>query len=901
MTWPRFPHFIPMATVQQFQNFFLSYSPFVSKKIQDLSQTDHAVQREGVRALQNLAQRLFPSPPFTQFRAALEAGGKGVDLVRRAVSSVFVPVQETEERLEAQLITALNREEGFQTVSQSATGIVRKAAPAEFLQLSNFLEQNAHFSEQIKEKGWNALKKEWVGERRKEGEEFDSFRRGLVRHVEACIQATVEKMGYAGARFLEVGTQGWNSDIDVSFDVPEGMKEEIATYACELFYMVVYDTLGEHPGFALDTECYVGNASDILEAEEVMREGGYSEGFSRIEADAFNLQMLHQLKGPDTEGWRQYKQELLENMPDPNLHGAIESSFAAVEEYYLKVEVEVQSLEGAFDSYQRSARLEFRRKIYQEIAPSLDKLKTAISSSSDLAEKARLQGLLSSLILMRTTFFDEGYLSKGSFLKVVAKLGGQAFQNITVKEFQEKLVARYRRVSDLQAQKVLRQQVVEELTQEELVIGFSIPKGFQSKLPSMQDSLSTSMENEAMYEGHFQEKLAGKTEDSDFQKAFVTASKYALRTLEASLDLVRGQKRKLGADGRGLEGKIAHLQKVAEHCEQVKRDKALNLAAGVQLLEEALLPRKESARVLEAIEQLLQGEAKGIKGKKNVLKKLRSSSSGGGFEEMKGDHQVLEETSTANKLRREVIKELKQQITSSLLGEFKEHLSSEGKTDAGTLLSLLLSNKLKEKTNTFLSKYRDIFTSEKELKSFFVPLLQREAMPGIVELFNSSSFRDESALPQDRFLVVISKLVSLGFKASEEELVGEGNAAKDRLATVENKEAEAIALALCGFNKAEYPQIQGVLDKAAAITLGKISFEIGDRRVDLTTKFGIEAYNQEMREVTFQAAALAYKAGVVSPPAKELASFNGENYSLPSLLDKALNKELASWVDSQLT
>src|SRR5690606_8686231 len=110
------------------------------------------------------------------------------------------------------------------------------------------------------------------------------------------------------------------------------------------------------------------------------------------------------------------------------------------------------------------------------------------------------------------------------------------------------------------------------------------------------------------------------------------------------------------------------------------------------------------------------------------------------------------------------------------------------------------------------------------------------------------------------FLVATSKLVSLGLvQFSDEELSGEGDALNDRMPSVENKQVEAIILALCGFNKAEYPQIQVVLDEAAAITLGKIVFEVDGKKIDLTTRSGVEQFNSELRQSVRQACAFAYR------------------------------------------
>lgn len=486
--------------------------------------------------------------------------------------------------------------------------------------------------------GWKELKKIQQEEMAvsKNGLSMEGFRQEIIQKVkEICLQ-TFQAVGYDDpGEYLEIGTRGWDSDIDLIYAGPAEMTETMQVIQKLLFDAIFEEVLKMPSGRLLDTELYLRHAASVFNTEKfIVTEQGYRE-YARIELYAVALQFYLQYQDLSSLPLSDFVERFICEV-DSSLRPCVMETFQIVSEIGKEIEflvrrqmlqeAGVEVTQGDLDEImgksseielsdpkaKNRAVMECKTVIFLKIAKNIDRYREKIEAiqqktrqqanvlpqqAEELERKIeKLQLKIAMCATIRNYFFDEGYISQGAFVKICTSFEGQAHKRI-VEGLQEKMLEE-------------RQSIIKkELTPLEAVAGrdpFRLPSRQQER-SSFQQTVVSALENLAMYQGHFGKSREKAPELVEVQKAFVNQSKYSERILQALLIVLEALPDTQSQKGV-VQEEVETLLFQAAELEKVKRQKQLNKTTTKVLLLEKLTKDRsvaEKEQIEDQIEQLL--------------------------------------------------------------------------------------------------------------------------------------------------------------------------------------------------------------------------------------------------------------------------------------------------------
>ena len=460
---------------------------------------------------------------------------------------------------------------------------------------------------------------------------MENFRKEAVNHVINVCMAAVKAMGYdSPGKHSATGTPGWKSDIDTVYQPPPGMPEETQNMEKLIFDMVFIHEFKGSSGQLFDTESYIQHAGIAFDTEKGLETPEGKAGFGRLELNAASLQMMRQCGGPDKKpdkddptnknAWDKFKETQLEAAKgNKALQVSLSESFQDVEgmerDFQDGINIELIKHSGKqvpatrkerttlaaeilaenpveAPQLKQNATMAFKTKALMRLGKEMDACKKNIDSLDQRIAKSSqssmLRGVLNAvrgtslpsmnkqkeeailrlgtLALIRESFFDEGYVTQGSFLKVCFLAEGQMHLR--------QVEAVHQRI---------RSSSNEELHSQ--IAGVPVER----RASNSQQNAATLLENMAMYKGHFEKNLTGKT-DEDYQTAAIETSKYSERALGAALELLKAIEQanpniadpempEYNKDYVALKNQLQDAYEKASSFEKVKRGSVLSVAA----------------------------------------------------------------------------------------------------------------------------------------------------------------------------------------------------------------------------------------------------------------------------------------------------------------------------------
>lgn len=531
----------------------------------------------------------------------------------------------------------------------------------------------------IKEKGWEILKQEkgpkMKTEFHQQGESYEAFREEAYRANLTLDDAILRQMGCKDpGTNRATGTGGWASDVDTVRYAPE-MNHEMQTVGKLLFDITWFTKFDGLSGTQIDTESYVEHSGDTLETQKKMTSDEARRGFNYLETSLAHLQMLRACYSNPQE-WEAHKRRHLmtaQSGVSPDYHKALNKIFDDVAAFQASVEKDIklqaireagkyhvdmepkpkeeneeniekanrlieiaikeilekdpEALKKAELTYKIPRLIKISQKmdrdqiklnmIYEKIKKKKEslfyKLKNLVTTDEELlalekeAEKIELR--LATRAAIRNTFFPESYWTQGAYNKTCMLNKGQIHQReneralsiIATQRESDKKVKEGGEIRDFQI----------------LPINFKL-KPKQKLKATVQENFSSLQENLSMHRGHF----VHKAEHYGKVKALVDTSKYSMRAMEASHELLQALKNKPGVwesvgfiEKEELEDND-YLLMVTRELEKCKRKAFLNFTATNQLL----LNHGMSQKQIEDIKPLLmRGEPGGDLAEESTL------------------------------------------------------------------------------------------------------------------------------------------------------------------------------------------------------------------------------------------------------------------------------------------
>lgn len=478
---------------------------------------------------------------------------------------------------------------------------VLEPPPSELSELRKFCQDNKAKLDTLKANGgWKSLRNDPEA-----AKSMEQFRSQAVDHVIKLSIAAVKAMGYdPPGSHSATGTPGWKSDIDTVYFPPEGMPEEVKCAEKLIFDMVFFQEFGSLSGEMFDTESYVKQPGIALDTEKGMESASGKAGFGRLELNGASLQMMRQCGGPDCPKWEKFKEEQIKSAEgNKELQRSLSESFTDAEEMEKNmrdginkeiIERSGKEVPSRPEEREKSAAdilkenpgekklatISFKTKALMNVGKEMDDCKAKIASlDKQLSQSSQSSGLqyifnsltgkdskslqmqgeqaqlrLGTLALIRESFFDEGYITQGAFIKVCFRAEGQMHQR-KVEVFQEKL----------------------RRSREDFALTTEYQLSEAQKMKSNpQQNASSALENIAMYKGHFEHNRHGE-KDEDYTDAVVETSKYSERALGASLTMlhemeIANPKLKINVES---EGEIAKSKLSKEEVVAIKEFQTL--------------------------------------------------------------------------------------------------------------------------------------------------------------------------------------------------------------------------------------------------------------------------------------------------------------------------------------
>ena len=503
-------------------------------------------------------------------------------------------------------------EESFADKSHKMNELVKQAAPKSYAELRNLMSEHPDLLLQLKEKGWGGLKKELHEAMAKN----DSIRCALVKQVINLALETMKVMGYdPPGSHSDYGTPGWNSDIDSPYFADKKVPEAIQVVEKSMFDMIVYENFGGLPGFIFDTETYTQQAGGKFETQLHIETIEGEALFSRIELASSMLQKLIQTGGTETQEWQNFKEEQLaaaRSYQNSSYEAALNDTFADLENMHQDIQKGIQETlkkEGSDpkDPVRRQmATMGYKMAGIYKISAEIDATKqkldqlTQENKNEKAYERDVLRVKIAQLDLMRTSFYDEGYLTQGAFRTICFLREGQIHQRKIEKQ-QELIYSHYQRELDKYEKEIIPWSG-----------GFKLNKTQQMKATAL-ENFSSMSENLAMYLSHFRQKAqAGDVES--LQRALLETSKYGDRVIRAAQHLINAVESGAHLDSKDQE-KVATLKKEIQELvfifseqEKVKRANFLNYAS----TEEEMLKALHADQMNEAQKKELKEKIKPI-------------------------------------------------------------------------------------------------------------------------------------------------------------------------------------------------------------------------------------------------------------------------------------------------
>lgn len=544
------------------------------------------------------------------------------------------------------LISTISSEDNFASKSTALVGELRKLLPVEMGKLETFCKENQGKITQLKEsQGWNGLKKTEGAMTKRDNSKIsmEEFRKETVDHVVFCCISAMKAMGFdPPGKHSATGTPGWNSDIDTVYSAPPGMPEELQTAEKIMFDMLFQGILGETPGVLFDTESYLDHAGAVLNTGSQVTSAEGKAGFSRLELNGSSIQMLRQCGGVGSPKWENYKEQQLTAAITPTLRESLAECYDDIEKFESDVESGIskqlllssgvsaedisamspkeineacKKISTANPEARKQASMSYKSKGLMEVSRMMDSCKAEIAKiqqrtistafhetlqpqQKEIEQKER-KNLeremlkLGNLYLLRTSFFDEGYNTQGSFIKVCFNKEGQMHQR-SIENFQKNLQ------QGLQQNRSINELIAEGS-------GFKLGKA-QTKKSSPEQNAASAQENLAMYKGHYDHKVHEGTL-KQHQNAVIATSKYSERTLQANQELLDSLIKKnpdLSKDQAfsALAAKNQELLFKSGELEKVKRGNQLNYFTTEALIFDVLqgkVPKEKQGQLRQDI------------------------------------------------------------------------------------------------------------------------------------------------------------------------------------------------------------------------------------------------------------------------------------------------------------
>lgn len=522
----------------------------------------------------------------------------------------------------------------FPEMSEEMNLLVQKAAPESFAKLKALIDQHPALLQQLKEKGWAGLKKEL-----KEGmERNDPIRAACVQGVIDLLLETMKAMGFdPPGNHSASGTPGWNSDIDTPYFAPKGMPQAMQMIEKSMFDMVMFANFGRLPGFIFDTESYTQQAGGKYETQNHLETKEGEALFARIELTAALLQMLIETGGAETEAWKHFKEEQLasaKSHQNEAYETALIDAFADLEEMHQKIgegiaeTMQNQGLDPRNSGLRKLAMMGYKMAGIFEISREIDANQQLLDklnrekNPNEAEQRDFLRVKIAQLDLVRTSFYDEGYLTQGAFRKVCFLYAGQQHQRKI--ELQQSLIRHHYHAQ------IAQSIPIKDMTP--WIGGYHLHRTHQ-KIATAQENFSSMLENLVMCLGHFARKTHEKT-DENHQAALFETSKYSERVIQAAENLMNmieassppqsGPSEKI----RTLKNQIQELASIIAEQEKVKRANYLNYASTeAELLKALHVDEKKAQEEIEDMKQSIKrvlevSEPEGIIGKAKLAEDI---------------------------------------------------------------------------------------------------------------------------------------------------------------------------------------------------------------------------------------------------------------------------------------
>lgn len=566
-----------------------------------------ALSRDSITPAPPLARRIDP------LKTALNAKAGSVDS-----SSGVVRIQITPEKAEALKgnIMGIFRDPKipFQQKAEQLSKLIASSNLPENEAFSKLLDAHKPMLDELRAKGWVPLKKELKNKMQTEadagGITRETLRKEIVDNIVKTTQAVFKAMGIEDVgHHSNVGSAGWDSDIDTTFVAPQGMSNEMKTLYKFMFDAVAFNKLGGPSGDIIDTECYLEHAATVLKTQDNLStaEGQQVNAYLEKCMTVFHkMQGMQHVHGEAWKNeWNTYKDAECDAIakqrdtfsPDSepyrvldNYHKQTQKIFFEVEQFYETVvnEVGLQIMrEGdpqvkgmdssqfkkyraswmAMDekerqgfcqailkdnpSVEKTARMSHKIEHLMKLTQQMDELGQELGKIPKGEQRDRILLEMKACACVLYTFFDEAIYSEGAIGKIVYSRTGQGVARAvdeTLKNVQE---AETQSKEHEPAGMTLR-----EFQEQESKFKFNRslkPKADSAFTVSEKhkqkstplDELAAQEESIAMYHEHFDKDAHASGELST---AVVKQSKYSERAMNATVNLLVDQKIKAMKD-----------------------------------------------------------------------------------------------------------------------------------------------------------------------------------------------------------------------------------------------------------------------------------------------------------------------------------------------------------------
>lgn len=227
-----------------------------------------------------------------------------------------------------------------------------------------FLGQHQQFVEELGKDGWVVVKKHhkegMATEKDEGGLTREELRSALVKQIIKVTQAIIKEMGETDVGFhQDLGSAGWDSDIDTTFFAPIEMSYEMKIVYKFLFDMVAFDKLKGLSGDVIDTECYLEHAATVLETQDKLTKTNNKEMNAYLEKCMTMFHRLQDIRTNAGEGWEKewgaYKKTELEAIARriEALGGPSNPARKRLENYYDKLENAFKDVEAFCQQVER--------------------------------------------------------------------------------------------------------------------------------------------------------------------------------------------------------------------------------------------------------------------------------------------------------------------------------------------------------------------------------------------------------------------------------------------------------------------------------------------------------------------------------------------------------------------